>query len=88
MLIKYLVLSYLLVFLTGCSSKEVVYIDVPIIVAPSDALLEPEVVPVIKGDTVESLVNWSLDLKDALLRSNGKLESINRWKEELKEPLQ
>lgn len=84
---KYWILNFLVVFLVGCSNKETIYVDVPVIVAPSDALLEVEPVPVIKGDTVESLLNWSLDLKDALLRSNGKLESIQQWKQNVKKPL-
>ena len=84
---KYWILSFLAVFLVGCSNKETIYVDVPVIVAPSDALLEVESIPVIRGDTVESLVNWSLDLKDALLRSNGKLESIKQWKHNVKKPL-
>ena len=50
---KCMILSFLFLFLTACGSTEVIkYVDKPVLVFPSEALLEPERVPVIKGDDV------------------------------------
>lgn len=82
---KCMILSCLVLFLTACGSTEVIkYVDKPVLVFPSEALLEPEGVPVIKGDDVKALIDVYVETRSGLYKANEKLKQVGEWKEGLK----
>lgn len=68
--------------MTGCSwiKTETVYVDVPYKVYPPNVftILEPE--PVLEGNTIQDLIDWTLSLKRSLRLANSKLASIEQWR--------
>lgn len=83
---KFLILSFLAMFLISCVNKEVVrYVDKPVLVFPPQALINPEPVPVIQGDDVRALIDVYLDTRNALYKANEKLIRIGDMKKPLQE---
>lgn len=74
------ILLFLMTSVCGCSNEKLVTVPQVVYVTPPSVLLEQVTAPAFTGTTNGDLIEYILELRDALSEANAKLRAIGKWR--------